>query len=290
MKRKPILVFVFSSLAVICLCLLLQAKDKTVQSSWAASPVVIDASVEEWSDEVFISRNNPDVDVAIRNDAQNLYLLFIIRNNEFLSTLEATGLTIYLDPQTKKKRDYGFRFFRRRVSAEEFIRVLEKLGQVLSDDQKAEIKTRPSYLLYDCEINEKKKVLPLESIANQGVELPTFHYVKQTERTVFELRIPLVRGGEPSGVRTAPGSTLSLGFEWGGLTREMQAARLARAAAASERGVERETASESHARGSRMEDVSTSTASPGLGRSAPRKYSFWLSVRLASPPEAKRTL
>lgn len=262
-----------------------EAADEFVQSAWAGRPVVIDASAEEWSDEVPLSQESPPVDVAVRNDAHNLYLLFIIRDNEFLSTLEATGMTIFVDPLGKKKKDQGLRFFRRQVNPDEFIQIVERRGQVLSEEQKQEIRSKSSYLLYDCEILEKKKSVPPESLLAEGVVLPAFRYVKQGERTVFEFRIPLGLGSGPGKIQIPRDRTFKLGFEWGGLTKEMQAARLARVVAASEKGAERETASESHARGGRTGDFSTGGASSGLSKSGPKKYSFWLDVKLASSIE-----
>lgn len=272
-------------LMVFIFILPLGAGEEVIESSWAVRPLVIDASGEEWSDVALFSKESPAVDVGIRNDAGNLYLLFVIRDNAFLSTLEATGLTIFLDPRGKKKKDYGLRFFRRQVGPDEFIQVLESRGQALSEEQKEEIRLGPSYILYDCEVIEKKKSLPIANLLAQGVEMPAFRYVKQAERTVFELRIPLGWGSGPGQIEVTASPTVQLGFEWGGLTKAMQAARLAREVTASEKGVERETASESHARGGRSGDFPSGGASSGLSRGQPKKYAFWLNVKLASPPE-----
>ncbi|MGQ9673337.1 MAG: hypothetical protein ACUVV5_09420 [Candidatus Aminicenantales bacterium] len=285
MRNKLLREFILVTIVTVALLFPLRAKEKLVQSTWDSGAVIIDASAEEWSDETLSSEEVPPVDLAIRNDANNLYLLFVIRDNDFLSTLEATGMTVFLDPQGRKKRDHGLRFFRRKVNAEEFIQILEGWGQTLSEEQKSEIRSKPRYLLYDCEIFEKKKTLPLESLRAEGLELPTFCYVKQMERTVFEFRIPLSRGIGPGRIQAAAEKTFKIGFEWGGLTREMQEARLARAVAAAEKGVEREIASEDHARGSEMVGFTTSGGSSGLSRTGPKKYSLWVDVILASAPE-----
>jgi hypothetical protein len=258
------------------------AKEKLVQSSWAAQPATIDASGEDWSGVALVSEENAGADLAFRNDADNLYILFIIKNKDFLSTLEATGMTIYYDSLGKKKKDYGLRFFRRQVTPDEFIQILERRGQVLSEEQKEKIRSKPSYLLYDGELIEKKEASPLETPLVAGVVPPTFRYAEKGEMTVFEFRIPLSRESQPGGIGVAAGGTLKIGFEWGGLTKEMQAARLARVAAASEKGVERDTTSEDHARGHETGGFAASGPSSGLSRTSPKKYSFWLDVKLAS--------
>jgi len=285
MIKKPCIPRLPVILGIFALILPAVAADKLVESTWAASPAIIDASAEEWSEQALTSEESPAVDLAFRNDAENLYVLFVIRDNDFLSTLEATGMTIFFDYQGKKKKDYGLRFFRRQITPDLFIQILERRGQVLSEEQKAEIRTKPSYFVNDCEIIEKKKTSPVGKPPVEGLDAPVFRYVKQAERTVLEFRIPLGQKTWPAAIQAGPGGKFKIGFEWGGLTKEMQAARLARAAAASEKGAERETASEDHARGSTTGGFATGGASSGMSKSGPKKYSFWLDVKLALNPE-----
>jgi hypothetical protein len=257
-------------------------KEKFVQSAWTFLPVVIDAREEDWTGEALTSEESVGVDFAFRNDAANLYLLFIIKDKKFLSTLEATGITIYFNSEGKKKKDNGIRFFKRLATPDEVILALERPGQELSEEQKEEIKSKPSYRLYSCELIEKKKVSSIETPRGADLEPPTFKYDGKGEITVFEFRIPLSKETQSAGIGVAQGGTFKIGFEWGGLTKEMQAARMARTAAAAEKGVERETASEDHARGRETGGFSTGAPSSGLGRTVPKKYSVWLDVKLAS--------
>ncbi len=282
MKGKKILSYIPILLAVFVLFHPGFSEKKLVQSTWTSLPAAIDASEEEWSGEALISEESAGADYAFRNDANNLYILFIIKDKNYLSTLEATGITIYCNAEGKQKKDRGIRFFKRQATPDELILALERQGQVLSEEQKEEIKSRPSYLLYDCELIKKNKVSPIEIPPGFEYEPPTFKHAKKGEMTVFEFRIPLSQENQAAGIGVEPGGSFKIGFEWGGLTKEMQAARLARVAAASERGVESETASENHARGSRSESSSTGASSSGISRTGPKKYSFWLDVKLAS--------
>lgn len=282
MRDKKIFNRILIALGIFALFHPVLAKEKLVQSIWAGQPAKIDALEEEWSGVALISEESAGADLAFRNDADNLYILFIIKNKDFLSTLEATGMTIYYDNLGKKKKDYGLRFFRRQITPDEFIQILERRGQVLSEEQKEEIRSKPSYILYDGELIEKKKTSPLETPLAAGLAPPAFRFAKKEEMTVFEFRIPLSRENQPGGIGVAAGGTFKIGFEWGGLTKEMQAARLAKVAAASEKGVERDTASEDHARGSETGGFAASGPSSGLSRTGPKKYSFWLDVKLAS--------
>ncbi len=282
MRAKKIFNQILIVLGIFVLFQPVLAKEKLVQSTWSAQPAKIDALEEEWSGVAMTSEESAGTDLAFRNDADNLYILFIIKNKDFLSTLEATGMTIYHDNLGKKKKDYGLRFFRRQITPDEFIQILERGGQALSEEQREEIRSKPSYILYDGELIEKKKTSPLDTPLAPGLKPPTFRYTKKEEATVFEFRIPLSRENQPGGIGVAAGGTFKIGFEWGGLTKEMQEARLARVASASERGVERDTASEDHARGGETGGFAAGGPSSGLSRKGPQKYSFWLDVKLAS--------
>jgi hypothetical protein len=257
------------------------AEEKTVRSAWTSLPVAIDARQEDWNGAALTSEESVGADFAFRNDAGNLYVLFIIKDKNFLSTLEVTGMTIYFNTEGKKKKDNGIRFFHRLATPDEVLLALERQGQELSEEQKAEIKSKPNYRLYNCELIEKKKVSPVETPPGTELEPPTFKYERKGEIAVFEFRIPLSKENHPAGIGVAPGGAFKIGFEWGGLTKEMQAARIARTAAAAEKGVERETASEDHARGREAGGFSTGAPSSGMGRTVPKKYSLWLDVKLA---------
>lgn len=282
MRGKTIFHNIIIILALCILFLPSPAKEKLVQSSWASLPVAVDGSEEEWSEEPLVSEESAGVDYAFRNDGDNLYLLFIIKGKEFLSTLDATGITIYFNTEGKKKKDHGFRFFKRKATADEIILALENQGRVLTEDQKGEIKSKPSYLLYDYELIEKKKGSAFEMAPGTEYQPPAFKSAQEGEMTVLEFRIPLSQENQPAGIGIEPGGSLKIGFEWGGLTKEMQAARLARTAAAAEKGVERETASEDHARGSESGGFSAGASSSGKAKTSPKKYSFWLDLKLAS--------
>ncbi|MGB8953577.1 MAG: hypothetical protein WCC06_13045 [Candidatus Aminicenantales bacterium] len=257
------------------------AKEKPAPSTWASLPVAIDASEEEWSEDSLIPEDSAGVDLAFRNDVHNLYLLFIIKDKTFLSTLEATGITIYFNPEGKKKKDRGLRFFKRIATADESILALERYGQTLSEEQKKEIKSKPNYVLYDCELIEKENVSAVEVPQGSPSPPPVFKYVRKGESTVFEFRIPLSREDQPSGIGAAPGGLFKIGFEWGGLTKDMQTSRLAKAYLEADRIAQRELRSGAGETESGRTDL-TRTSQSQRQSTRPKKYSFWLDVKLAS--------
>ncbi len=255
-----------------------------ILSRWTDSPAVIDASDEEWQGEALFSEEKAGAEYFLRNDSDNLYLLFIIKDKNFLSSLEGTGITVYFNTEGKKKKDSGLRFFKRIATADEIIQVLESRGQALSEEQKEQLKASPSFFLYDFETIQKKKDDAEEARPDGDSQLPTFKYATKGEMTVFEFRVPLSQEDQPFGIGVEPGGTLKLGFEWGGLTQQMKAARMARAAGTSERSAEGETKSDSHARDSSVSARGV-PSSGGIPKAGPKTYSFWIDVRLAESQE-----
>lgn len=258
------------------------SKDKTAESRWAAVPPAVDASAEDWAGNPLQTEESAGAELAFRNDADSLYLLLIIADRAHLSTLDGTGVTVFFNASGKKSRDRGLRFFRRMVTAEELIGALERSGQALTDEQKVEFRSRPQYVLFDCEYLEKGKRMPVRLPAGSTPPPPVFKMGVDGERTILEFRLLLDGSAQAWGVGAVPGSVMKLGLEWGGMTEEMKANRLARTVSAAERGAQSDTQSQSHD-SSRSRDFSGGGGSlSGTGRGAPKKYSLWFDVSLAA--------
>ena len=98
---------------------------------------------------------------------------------------------------------------------------------------------------------------------------------------VYEFRVPLAsRDVHPAGVGSGPGETIKLGFEWGGMTKEMRAAMMGR-----DEMPDQSRVSDEDARGERAQDEGAGS-SPSLARSVqgPKQYSFWVDLKLAQAP------
>lgn len=257
-------------------------KDKAAESRWADVSPAVDASAEDWAGEPLLFEESAGAELAFRNDADSLYVLLIIADRAHLSTLDGTGVTAYVNAAGKRSRDRGLRFFRRRVTAEELISALERSGQSMTEEQKAEFRSRPQYIIFDCEYLEKGKRRPVLPPPGSAVPPPIFKMGSNGERTILEFRLPLDGAAQPWGVGAVPGTGMKLGLEWGGMTEEMKASRLARTVSAAERGAQSDTQSQSHD-SSRSRDFSGGSASlPGSGRGMPKKFALWFDVTLAA--------
>lgn len=242
-----------------------------VPSKWAAPPPSIDGQIEEWHGDTMTSQKNVGVEYALRNDGSNLYVLFIFKDPKYLSSLEMTGMTLYASTSGKKDKDYAVKFVKKTVSGEQLIAYMEKQGQALSEERKQEIIDKPQFVVFEATAVNKKGEEIFPSGPVPDVDLPGFRNGRQQDQIIYEFRIPLCsRDLHPAGIGAEPGKDVKLGFEWGGMTPEMKEAMRGRGGGMTGTDMTTERATGSYA--GQVPDVAK----------GPKKYSFWVDVKLAS--------
>jgi hypothetical protein len=147
MKRRTLVLLTFG-LLLAALAGQGFAKEKTLESKWTGVPMMIDGLDSEWQGEALNTDDDGMVNYALRNDGAHLYLLFVIKDPRFLSSINATGLTVYLSPEGKKSKDHGLHFIRKPVPAEQLIASMERTGEVLTEEKKAEMRAKKFYLVF----------------------------------------------------------------------------------------------------------------------------------------------
>lgn len=252
------------------------SKEKTIVSNWTAASLNIDGSYDEWGDDVLNSEKKVSVDYAFRNDGETLFILFIFKDPKYLSTINATGMTIWFNTEGKKKKKYGINFIKTRVSPDVFISVLEQQKGALSEAEKANVRKNPYYFLHNAKVINKDSKSESQEAHNIEIKPAIFRSMGQNKMIAYEFAVPLRRVMENApGIGTEPGKIIKVGFEWGGMTKEMIEAiakRRADAALRSERP--------NRSGGSWSKGGSPGSARPGGGRNT-KKYSFWVDVQLA---------
>lgn len=258
------------------------AQDETMGSLWTDTPVRIDGLTQEWQDATFHTDAKSKAEYAFKNDGENLYILFVFRDRESLSTLEANGMTVYYNLDGRKRKRDGLHFVRRQLTPQQLIALMEERGEFMPEERKAQILSQPGYILHDGEqVNPPRKAGP--PVRSSRVEFPTFRGQQQEKVFFYEYRIPLEREARIGGLGAQPGQTVTLGFEWGGMTKEMIAKRMTQSAEAGTRAGEGGTSL-----GSQIESMEDSRAdrgrSGGVDLKRPvtaKKHSFWIDVKLA---------
>lgn len=249
------------------------AKKDVISSHWTVIPQKIDGSSSDWADDVLNSEKKVSVDYAFRNDTENLYVLFVFKDRESFSSVQATGMTLWFNTEGKKKKDYGIKFIQKQITAEDYIALVENKSGPLSEDQKSKLRANQSYNLFDHEVINKKA--KSSQVPGELKFKPAgFRFKRQQGTVVYEFVVPLKKVHELApGIGTEPGSAMKVCFEWGGTTKEMKEAMMRRRA---ESGT---SATAGGATGLREERRIRSSDRPF--RAGAKKYSIWMDVQLA---------
>ncbi len=211
------------------------AKDTPVSSQWAAGPMKIDGLDLDWQGATFLTDPSSKAQYAVKNDGRNLYVLFLFNDDRSASTIDYTGLTVFFNTEGKKSKDLGVHFLKKDVTADALIASLEKSGETLTDEKKAELRKQQLYQMFEADVINAKKI-PAPSDPAVKTDPPAYRSARKQRARSWELRIPLSRINQAGGIGAEPGKTIKLGFEWGGMTSEamkdMMAGQISRGGAA----------------------------------------------------------
>lgn len=276
--------------ALIALSIPAAAADKVVESMWASGPMTIDGVAQEWDESTPIVDPGSKVEYALRNDGRNLYIIMVFRTPPPTvrakifpkSTLDYTGMRVFFATGAKKSKDTGLLFQKKQYTADALIASLEKQGRPLTEAQKAEIRKKPTHIVFTEEVIKPKKALATTDTAAEA-EPPVFRAIEKGPLAVCEFRIPLSRVG------AEPGQTVKLGFEWGGMTaqilRDMMAGRADQSVSAGDGGVRSDSGFGDAESGTEGAGGFGSTGG-GVGEMGrnPRyaKHAFWVEAKLAA--------
>ncbi len=270
MKKVSIYAVLIQISALLVLAPAMISADEIAQSKWATTPPNIDGQSEDWQGDTMSFEKKVGIEYALRNDGNNLYIIFIFKDPKYLSSIESTGITLYANASGKKDKDYGVKYIKKTVSGEELVTYMEKQGQPIPEEKKQELLGKPQFAIFSATAINKKgeEIFPAGPVPD--VELPGFRYGRRPDQVVYELRLPLCsRDLHPTGIGTDPGKSVKIGFEWGGVTEEMKQAMRGRGASGTGADMTRETTTGRY--DGRVPDVAK----------GPKKYSFWVDVKLA---------
>ena len=277
MTKKILKTAVFSFMILSLLSVVI-AKEKQFTSNWTTVPLKIDGMSADWGDDTLNHEKKVKVDFAFRNNSDYFYILFVFTDQKFLTSINQTGMTLYFNSEGKKKKDYGIRFYQKRISPDGYIAMLEKQSGPISEAEKTKIQANRVYNFYAAVVVNKKGE-SLGSPETPPAKLASFR-VKSTQSSVaLEFAVPMERAAELiPGVGSAPGKIVKLGFEWGGMTKAVRDARLKGVSARGTQG--RAGNATSSARGTRGSGSGVSANLSSIRGRSPKKYTFWVDVKL----------
>ncbi len=267
--------------AVCALIIPAAAKDKKpVESRPVTAPIQIDGNGTEWPADAQLLEKDVNVSYSFQNDANNLYVFFQFNEAKYMSSVEATGLTLWVNNDGKEKKTHGLHFYRKSVATAELIKILESEGQILTEDRKKELLSRPAWPIWTCDVlNKKGEVVP-----HPGVNGGTFRTTKTPKTAVYEIVVPMELLNDPNAdTKWDTSKLLKIGFEWGGLTDAMRITQAANLGDQSTRASGGGTDLSSQLSGGESRDFSDPGGSLSQMRSLASKYKkldFWLDLKV----------
>jgi hypothetical protein len=280
MRNKIFARTLLLSLLVFAVCLLGFSKKETAASVWRGSPLSIDGADDDWAGDTLSFEKKFEVDYAFKNDAENLFVLFVFKDPLFLSTINDTGMTLWINAEGKNKKKYGITFKMINVPAENLISLLEKQKGPLPEAEKNRIMSQPNYTFYQGDVVDKKGNILTANALGGELPMPVYKSQPKQKMMVYEFVMPLrILEKLSAKHKMEPGKTVKVGFEWGGLTERMKAQRMARLSKTAERasGSEAGTTSSRERESERRSDGELDLRL----KKGPKKYSFWVDVTLA---------
>jgi hypothetical protein len=280
MRRTHLRAFAASAALILGSASASGAGQSVVASVWTGQPVAVDGQRTDWQGAVLTEWKKDAVSFAFRNDGEMLYVLLVIQDPKYKSTIEQTGVTLYFNAPGAKAKDYGILFKRLRLNPEEYIAHLEKQGPV-SDEDKAGIRQKAGFYLFHHQVLDRKG-RPVPAAGEASARPAVFKYAPEGPAVAYEFSVPLVRGSDlVAGVASGPGGgPIAVGFEWGGETEEMRKAAAKRlregANIANEQVGAGMSGTGSSGPGGGRSGMPSGKSGPGL-----KKYAFWATVKLA---------
>jgi hypothetical protein len=279
---RKLSVFILALAALVAFSASAFSKEKVVESQWTPRPIMIDGALQDWEDVTPILDAGSKARYALKNDGRNLYIILVLSGDLSKTTIDYTGIQIFLTAGEKKSKDFGFLFLKKQITADELLATLEKKGQALSAERKAEIRKQKTYVQFSEEPIRPKKAAAAPVPAAEA-EQPVFRAAAQGAATIYEFKIPLSRINPPGGTGIEPGQAVMVGFEWGGMTKEIMKNVMADRAGSGSVARQSQGSSDSGFSDTSGDGVGDGGTFANFNRD-PRykKHSFWVAAKLAA--------
>ena len=99
-----------SILAMLLLVAVSGCKTVEMRSVWRQTPIKIDGKMGDWSGTTSTYFEDQDAIVSFCNDHDYLYIQFRTRSDQWARTIKMTGLTLYIDAEGKKGKNFFIKY------------------------------------------------------------------------------------------------------------------------------------------------------------------------------------
>jgi hypothetical protein len=215
MNGKALLV-----LTLFCIVFLASCGKEKVQTYWSAEPVQIDGQMTEWTGKPTNYLEKSSVQLGLRNNSENLYVLFRFSNQEWARLIRMGGVTLWLDNSGKEKKDFGIRYNGGSSPFDMQKPGMEGEGGFLDNltpEQKERLRLKQESMAEQLTVIYKKsnQEIPIPASGSSG---PAVSFDSLQGVYTYEFKIPLQKSKTfDYAINAQPGQEICLGLEWGEL-------------------------------------------------------------------------
>jgi hypothetical protein len=211
------------SSALLGFILITGCNTQEVQTYWSAAPVKVDGEMTEWPSGSTAYFEDLGVQLGLRNDDQNLYLLFRFNNQNWARAIRMGGMTLWLNNSGKKKKDFGIRYTGGpSLSDQKMLGTSDRGGfrQAMTPEQQQRFLEMEQDTVGQITVVDKKSNQEMTMRAD-GSGGMVVSFSSSQDIYTYEFSIPLHKGDVfDCGIGAEPGQAISLGVEWGGMSKE----------------------------------------------------------------------
>jgi len=192
-----------------------------VSSVYVNAPITVDGNIDDWMELPGVMLDDQNASLGVSNDGECLYILFKTRDPRWMRTIRMTGLTLYLNNEGKKKKDYFIKFHDGPTRAQ---------MRAMGDNRESDMPTRgmgprsnrdsESEPRLTCYIKDRiiEKAIPLDGSEGPRAAFDTSHGF-----CAYEFSIPLAEDSVRFyGIGADPGRQIVVGLEWGDMEDAMK--------------------------------------------------------------------
>lgn len=213
---KSLLLLTFVGLILSTSC-----KTQEVQTHWSAEPVKVDGEMAEWPSGSTVYFEDSGVQLGLRNDSENLYILFRFGNQAWARAIRMGGLTLWLDNSGKGKKDIGIRY-----NGGPSVSDLQKMRPSSEGGFRENLTPEQQQRLAEMEKTTADQIIVINKKTNQEMTMradgsggPAVSFASPQGTYTYEFSIPLQKSDVSHyGIGAQPGQVISLGLEWGGMS------------------------------------------------------------------------
>lgn len=189
-----------------------------VPSHWSTQPVQVDGKTTDWSNKPMTFFQDEGVALGLSNDAENLCILFRFQDPKWARTIRMTGLTLWLDVNGKKGKNFMIRYkggpslARMRAAGEggDLDHIPPELNECLMRQEGS------SEDRFTCFVKDR---IIEKSIPTDGSQGPAASYDTSLGFYSYEFSVPLQESEvRYYGIGAQPGQTISIGAVWGNMS------------------------------------------------------------------------